>query len=119
MARAWRERGTGMSCSPRGPGRNEKRTRSGRGPDAGRTAEFKETDADRTRTGSGHCRLSQGPTHFSAADGGWVGGRVAGKQAACCGHRSLQTSTTKLPPTVGPNTLAIMWVLHHIHRASP
>eukprot|EP00661_Eupelagonemidae_sp_cell13_P015707 gene15707-biopygen21732 len=29
------------------------RTRTGRGPDAGRTIEFEETDADRTRTGRG------------------------------------------------------------------
>eukprot|EP00661_Eupelagonemidae_sp_cell13_P011507 gene11508-biopygen22892 len=38
-----------------GGGTREKRqrTRTGRGPDAGRTIAFKETDADRTRTGRG------------------------------------------------------------------
>eukprot|EP00661_Eupelagonemidae_sp_cell13_P011575 gene11575-biopygen3364 len=33
------------------------RTRPGRGPDAGRTTEFKETGADRTRAGRGHGRF--------------------------------------------------------------
>eukprot|EP00661_Eupelagonemidae_sp_cell13_P015873 gene15873-biopygen21746 len=34
------------------------RTRTGRGPDAGRMLEFKDTDADRTRTGRGRGRFS-------------------------------------------------------------
>eukprot|EP00661_Eupelagonemidae_sp_cell13_P022084 gene22084-biopygen20710 len=37
-----------VSCDPWG---KRQRTRTGRGPDAGRTIEFEETDADRTRTG--------------------------------------------------------------------
>eukprot|EP00661_Eupelagonemidae_sp_cell13_P005817 gene5818-biopygen1221 len=41
---------------PRG---KRQRTRTGRGPDAGRTIEFEETDADRTRTGRGRGRFSQ------------------------------------------------------------
>eukprot|EP00661_Eupelagonemidae_sp_cell13_P010416 gene10416-biopygen18296 len=42
------------------------RTRTGRGPDAGRTIEFEETDADRTRAGRGRARfsLSWGPWGF-------------------------------------------------------
>eukprot|EP00661_Eupelagonemidae_sp_cell13_P023625 gene23625-biopygen16367 len=40
-------------------GEKRQRTRTGRGPDAGRTTEFKETDADRTRTGRGRGRFSQ------------------------------------------------------------
>eukprot|EP00661_Eupelagonemidae_sp_cell13_P010463 gene10463-biopygen22819 len=43
---------------PRG---KRQRTRTGRGPDAGRTIESKETDADRTRTGRGQRRFSQFP----------------------------------------------------------
>eukprot|EP00661_Eupelagonemidae_sp_cell13_P007351 gene7351-biopygen7544 len=52
--------------TPRG---KRQRTRTGRGPDAGRTIEFEETDADRTRTGRGRGRFSQvhPPTRVSPA----------------------------------------------------
>eukprot|EP00661_Eupelagonemidae_sp_cell13_P014172 gene14172-biopygen5094 len=40
------------------PWGKRQRTRTGRGPDAGRTIEFEETGADRTRTGRGRGRFS-------------------------------------------------------------
>eukprot|EP00661_Eupelagonemidae_sp_cell13_P014224 gene14224-biopygen6565 len=43
----------------RGVREKRQRTRTGRGPDAGRTIEFEETDADRTRTGRGRGPLAR------------------------------------------------------------
>eukprot|EP00661_Eupelagonemidae_sp_cell13_P001743 gene1743-biopygen16859 len=56
MARAWR----GHVLFALRPGENG----SGRGPDAGRTIEFEETDADRTRAGRGRGRFSLGHRRF-------------------------------------------------------
>eukprot|EP00661_Eupelagonemidae_sp_cell13_P015624 gene15624-biopygen21725 len=67
---------------------------TGRGPDAGRTIEFKERDAHRTRTGRGRGRFSLGGGGGSgrrrwvvAVDGGGSGGGGRRRQAVagrCC-----------------------------------
>eukprot|EP00661_Eupelagonemidae_sp_cell13_P025102 gene25102-biopygen17975 len=61
----WRGHGAGMVRAwPRrtrtGRGPHDRSHRDGRGPDAGRTIEVTETDADRTWTGRGQCCFSQG-----------------------------------------------------------
>eukprot|EP00661_Eupelagonemidae_sp_cell13_P023151 gene23151-biopygen1237 len=72
------------------PREKRQRTRTGRGPDAGRTIEFEETDADRTRTGRGRGRFSQaglGPKTKTARRASAPLRRVP-RARGCARHRS-------------------------------
>eukprot|EP00661_Eupelagonemidae_sp_cell13_P018883 gene18883-biopygen914 len=81
----------GEACPP--PGRDgsgraphDRRTRTGRGPDAGRTIEFEEADADRTRTGRGRGRFSL-----------WVLPLLCQHLARCFPHGNGQSRRTAMP----------------------